>query len=226
MTLNNIYSAGYIFVDSIPTILNGTDQIIENELGSWFFETIIIQTIPYASVFLILFIVLAVTRIISVWVAILLIVLLLVVIVLCVFWIKENLTTAASNLSTQLTNRVNDNWFTNARNIETQINTALSVNVDTLACTGSRCGFEPNPLFPGCQPAVSPFCSGCVRPSLFCGDTGDGASAEILQVRNSYNDSRIKLDSPEDIMTLNTKYIEEIAKYIRPSNCTNCIGLR
>lgn len=224
MTLNNIYSAGFVLVDNVPVVFAGTPEIIQNEVSSWYFRTLIIQTIPYVAVFIILFITLMITGVISVWVGLLLIVSLIVLVIVTIFWIRQELSNTVSTISTQLNDQINANWAVHGTAIGEQLNTALSVNVETLACTGTGtfpC-FAPSPLFPGCTAAASPFCTGCIRPSFFCGDTAGSASIE--QLREQYDQERAKVTNPEDLITLNKLYSEVALQHALTSNCATCGG--
>lgn len=178
MTLNNIYSAAYILTKNVPVVLGGTSEIIQNDVGEWFFRSIAIQTIPYTAVFIMLFIALMASNVISVWVGLWLIIALIILVVVCIYWIKDDLTGTATSVSDQLRTQIDNNWSINGATIGRQLDTALSVKVDTLACTG--CGFEPSAAFPGCTAAVSPFCTGCINPSYFCGSPNNAAETVTL----------------------------------------------
>lgn len=133
---NSAYSTGYLVSKYIPILLEGVPDIIENDvtlIGSTIVQSILIFIIPYVIVFLVLIGILMYNKTISISIGILLLILVIVITAICVIWALTDISGSVSNIPTQITIQITNN-FNNTKDSFEQILITAITNPDSIAC--------------------------------------------------------------------------------------------
>ena len=132
ITYNALYSTGYVVATAVPKMVDGIPTMIQNDLESWLFRIALIQTVPYVATFIVLFIVLMVTKVILFEVGIMLILLIILLTIICILWMLQDSSNVISTLETNISSKLNENWNNNPQ-FSTELSDAL-FNPDSIAC--------------------------------------------------------------------------------------------
>lgn len=135
VNLNQIYTFSALAAHYVPILFAGAPSVVGTDVSIWLFWRSIIEAIPYTATLIVLFIVLIITKVISIEVGILLIVLLALLVIICVAWATQDVAGVANGALVNVNNIFNQNWEANKDDIEDDVRLAI-LNPDELACTG------------------------------------------------------------------------------------------
>jgi hypothetical protein len=110
ISFNSLYSTIYSLGIYTPFLLEGIPDIVQNDLSSWSFKITIIESLPYIITFVLLFIVLMVSNVLSYELGIILIILLLLLFTVCIIWIAQETSNVVNSLDTQVRAQIAANW--------------------------------------------------------------------------------------------------------------------
>jgi len=140
-TLSQIYTVAYQGVSSSSLVFGGVSEQIQTDLTTLFVRLSFALVIPWAVMFIVLFILLAVRGVITYHTAIMLIILVLFAAFVVIIFVISDTLFIIQNLRTEITNKINSNWKANGAQFSEQLIDAYCI---CTYCTGGIKGCPPN----------------------------------------------------------------------------------
>lgn len=206
---NQIYSVLYASGQSLNLITNGIASNIESDFESWFVRIGLANVIPWMLMFIIQYIVLMITKIISPATGIALICTSIILALVGLLWLYGDATLTTNRIYNSTIDTINNNWNNNRTIIQDHLldayNLQASCNSDeSNACCGfsqSQCElfgcnviFSVNPLF------VTAGTTGILRLFILNAPTGTTGGTITIpgELRNSFFSETIPIQIPPD----------------------------
>jgi hypothetical protein len=129
LTPNFLYSLGYILKDDIPKTFDGIGEFIKDDIQSMILQLALLQTIPYAIIFIVLVIALITHGTISYYVGIILIAIILITAWLTFFLLIYTSNSKLGAIADNVNTKFADNWEKNKSQLTCDLKSLLLENL-------------------------------------------------------------------------------------------------
>jgi len=129
-TYEELYSGLYISGLMLPNFVAGVQDNISTQVSSLVITTEILRTLPYLIMFILLFVILIRTRVLTFDVGILLIILVLLLAAVTVVIVSQQTSSSLEDIVTSTQQIISDNWDANSAQFKCNLEWALLFPVD------------------------------------------------------------------------------------------------
>ena len=136
---DTFYTISYTLFDAVPLLINGVGTVVQDELTKLFYRVAIVQALPYLVVFIVMFIVLMRSNVISTAIGIMLIMFIIVMTIIGVAFILFYTEDVVENISTQVMATINTNFINNGPAIQSALFQAW-IDPSSAQCPGGIAG--------------------------------------------------------------------------------------